>query len=103
MKIPHMSLTGPPFSATVNTYIIGTDKDSLCTLNCIDFLTHQFKHVFWCSKELSHLDGSFEYPQHKFWLRNKKNNVPARILIWRPVVHDEKIDLKHKQFATLDC
>ena len=27
-----------------------------------------------CSKELSHEDGSFEYPQHKFWLRNKKIN-----------------------------
>ena len=27
---------------------------------------------FGCSKEPSHLDGSFEYPQHMFWLRNKK-------------------------------
>ena len=26
-----------------------------------------------CSKEPSHRDGSFEYPQHMFWLRNKKN------------------------------
>ena len=25
-----------------------------------------------CSKEPSHRDGSFEYPQHMFWLRNKK-------------------------------
>ena len=25
-----------------------------------------------CSKESSHRDGSFEYPQHMFWLRNKK-------------------------------
>ena len=25
-------------------------------------------------KEPSHRDGSFEYPQHMFWLRNKKNN-----------------------------
>ena len=23
-----------------------------------------------CSKEPSHWDGSFEYPQHMFWLRN---------------------------------
>ena len=28
---------------------------------------------FWCSKEPCHRDGSFEYPQHMFWLRNKKN------------------------------
>ena len=26
-----------------------------------------------CSKEPSHWDGSFEYPQHMFWLRNKTN------------------------------
>ena len=26
---------------------------------------------FGCSKEPSHWDGSFEYPQHMFWLRNK--------------------------------
>ena len=25
---------------------IGPDKDTLCTLNCIYFLTHQFEHVF---------------------------------------------------------
>ena len=29
---------------------------------------------FGCSKEPSHRDGSFEYPQHMFWLRNKKKN-----------------------------
>ena len=27
---------------------------------------------FGCSKEPSHLDGSFEYPQHMFWVRNKE-------------------------------
>ena len=27
---------------------------------------------FGYSKEPSHRDGSFEYPQHMFWLRNKK-------------------------------
>ena len=29
---------------------------------------------FGCSKVPSHRDGSFEYPQHLFWLRNKKTN-----------------------------
>ena len=35
-------------------------------INCIidNFLTHQFKPVFWLPKELSHRDGSFEYLQH---------------------------------------
>ena len=40
---------------------------------------------FGCSKELSHRDGSFEYPQHMFWLRNKKNNFLLHTLIWGPV------------------
>ena len=40
---------------------------------------------FGCSKELSHHDGSFVYPQHMFWLRNKKNNFQLRTLIWGPV------------------
>ena len=29
---------------------------------------------FGCSKEPSHWDGSFEYPQHMFWFRNKKKS-----------------------------
>ena len=31
------------------------------------------------------LDGSFEYPQHTFWLRNAKNNFQLYTLIGRPV------------------
>ena len=30
---------------------------------------------FGCSKELSHWDGSVEYSQHMFWLRNKKTSL----------------------------
>ena len=37
-----------------------------------------------CSKEPSHLDGSFEHTQHIFWMRKKENNFPTRNLIWRP-------------------
>ena len=33
---------------------------------------------FGCSKKPSHRDGSFEYPQHTFWMRNKKNNFQLR-------------------------
>ena len=40
---------------------------------------------FVCSKEPSHRDGSFEYPPHMFWLRNKKNNFQLRTLTWGPV------------------
>ena len=38
------------------------------------FLFINFNMCFGCSKEPSHRHGSFEYPQHMFWLRNKKNN-----------------------------
>ena len=38
------------------------------------FLPIIFDIQFGCSKELSHEDGSFEYPQHMFWLRNEKIN-----------------------------
>ena len=36
---------------------------------------------FGCSKEPSHRGGSFEYPQHMFWLRNKKKKFLLRTLI----------------------
>ena len=36
------------------------------------FLTISFSVCFWCSKEPSQRDGSFEYQQHMFWLRKKK-------------------------------
>ena len=38
------------------------------------FLTISRNVCFGCSKEPSHRDGSFEYPQHMFPLRNKKIN-----------------------------
>ena len=37
-----------------------------------------------CSKEPSHYDGSFEYPQHMFGLRNKKNNCQLHARIFGP-------------------
>ena len=39
---------------------------------------------FGCSKEPSYGDGSFEYPQHMFWLRNKNYTFQFRTLTWRP-------------------
>ena len=36
------------------------------------YLPISFNICFGCSKEPSHRDGSVEYPQHMFWLRNKK-------------------------------
>ena len=48
----------------------------------IIFLPTSLNMCFGCSKELSHRDGSFEYPQHMFWLRNKKNNFLLHTLVW---------------------
>ena len=39
----------------------------------IILLSISLNMCFGCSKESSHWDGSFEYPQHMLWLRNKKN------------------------------
>ena len=48
----------------------------------IIFLSVSLNMCFRCSKEPSHRDGSFEYPQHMFWLRNNENNFQLRSLIW---------------------
>ena len=48
---------------------------------------------FGCSKEPSHRDGSFEYSQHKFWLRNKKNNLQLHTLIFGPGSHTHSMDV----------
>ena len=42
---------------------------------------------FGSSKEPSHWDGSFVYPQHMFWLRNKKFNIFTYTLLSRPDTH----------------
>ena len=48
----------------------------------IIFLSICLNSCFECSKEPSHRDGSFEYPQHMFWLRNKKNKFQLLFIIW---------------------
>ena len=42
------------------------------------FLLIRFNMCFGCSKKKSHGNDSFDYPQHMFWMRNKKK----KILIW---------------------
>ena len=55
---------------------------------------------FGCSKEPSHRDGSFEYPQNMFWLRNKKNIFSIMHLIWRPVINLNSADKGSVQSLT---
>ena len=50
---------------------IGADKkNKRKTINI--FLPIHFNICFGCTKEPSHWEGSFEYPQHMFWLKYKK-------------------------------
>ena len=42
-------------------------------------------------KNPSHWDGSFEYPQHMFWLRNKKKYFSVNHFNERPGVHNQKL------------
>ena len=44
------------------------------------FLPINLNICFGCSKEPSHRDGSFEYTQHMFCLRNKKINFSLHTL-----------------------
>ena len=61
-------------------YSIGPDKKNEIK-NVNIFLPINLNMCFGCSKEPSHWDGSFEYPQHLFWFRNKKINFQSRNLI----------------------
>ena len=54
------------------------------------FLPISLNLCFGCSKEPSHRDGSFEYPQHMFCLRNKKNHFQLRTLNWRSELDTKK-------------
>ena len=47
---------------------------------------------FGCTKEPSHRDGSFEYPQYMFLLRNKKDNFQISALILGPDTSLHSID-----------
>ena len=48
------------------------------------FLPISFNICCGCSKEPSHWDGSFEYPHHTFWLRNKKISFSIQTLNLSP-------------------
>ena len=52
--------------------------------NVMNFLSISLNMCLGCSKEPSHRDGSFEYPQYMFWLRNKKFQFKLPTLIWMP-------------------
>ena len=53
---------------------LGPVKDIFERKNVMISLAINLNMCFGCSKVPSHGDGSFEYTQHMFWLRNKKIN-----------------------------
>ena len=71
-----------------NGVFIGPVKQKFECEIAIFFLSTSLNMCFGCSKEPSYLDGSFEYSQHMFWLRNKKKKFQLRTLIWGPVYCD---------------
>ena len=77
---------------------IGPDKEFYLPKIAIIFLPINSNMCFGCSKEPSHRDGSFEYPQHMFWMRNKENNFPIHTLIWRPAFYSSSIFSKESTF-----
>ena len=62
------------------------------------FLSISLNMCFECSNKPSHRDGSFEYPQHMFWLRYKKYNFQVHTLIWGP-----GLLLKKQSYKGLSC
>ena len=65
-------------------YLIGPVKQIFCHKIAIIYLSISLNMCFGCSKEPSHWDGSFQYPLHMFWFRNKKNNFQLCTLNWGP-------------------
>ena len=65
----------------------------------IIFLPFNKNMCFGCSKEPSNGDGSFEYPQHMFWLRNKKINFQLYTLIWGPGLEWSKLSIERFYFG----
>ena len=58
----------------------GLDKQKIAAKIVNISLLINFTKCFGCSKEPSYCDGSFEYPKHMFWLRNKKIKISLHTL-----------------------
>ena len=75
MCVTDLCLPGMFANAPLCKFTIHAQGQSSKKFECkigIIFLSISKNLCFGCSKESSHRDDSFEYPQHMFWLRNKK-------------------------------
>ena len=67
---------------------IGPDRQKVFSKKILNaVLPINFNICFGRSKELSQRDSSFEYPQHMFWLRNKKIIFWSHALIYLEACH----------------
>ena len=82
-----ISITDDLRNETISKYFlhIGLDRQNFQHKIVNISLPIIFSICFGCSKEPSQQDGSFEYPQDTFWLRNKKIIFLVRTLNLRPV------------------
>ena len=74
-----------------------TRYGTFIALICIYFLTHQLKHTLGAG-----WDGSFGYPQHIFWMRNKESSFPIHTLILRPA-WTTPLELKIPMTTSIGC
>ena len=81
---------------------IGLDKQSFERKIVNIFLPVSFNICFWCSKEPSQRDGSFEYPQHMFWLKKKENDFFWYTLLTK-VLQDDFIFQLYSNFDRTSC
>ena len=64
----------PNCSTSLGAFRKGPVKQLFKRKIAVIFLSVSLNMCFGCSKETLHQGSSFEYPQHMFWLRNKKIN-----------------------------
>ena len=65
-----------------SSHHLGPDKENFLEHKMVNiFLPINLNMCFGCSKEPSHGDGSFEYPQHMFCLKIEKNNFQLHTFI----------------------
>ena len=72
--------------------VAGLDKKKIERKIVNIFLPISFNICFGCSKEPSHCDGSFDYPQNMLWLRNKKISFSISTLNLSPVLSQKTDD-----------
>ena len=78
----------------INRYFGKQSEQGKCHFQCKIvniFLPIIFSICFGCSKDPPHRDGSFEYPQHMFWLKNKN------FLLWNALLTKGLVNIETRR------